>query len=276
MSERPDMKTMKRKSQDALDRATRLLERFNDPALSDFRKLLRKETASLVAAATRIIDSYQRQRPIVFNPFLTSGFDPSEDDFTMGLAKLFDPREAHDLGKILLNSVLEAAREEARRVKREETIDSIIEALNTSDVARIRIERNFYHQLGRPDILVIGADATRFIIAIENKAPFGSETRTIHGVQTARYYEKILLPLCEKYGVAERYLLAIFLNPVGANASHPSFIPLSSNDLARSMLRTLDDRIRDEVDRAHKIPSEIILARAFITTFAWLNHGGVQ
>jgi len=144
-------------------------------------------------------------------------------------------------------------------------VDSIIRALNTTAPQHIRVERNYYHRDGRPDITIFGNDATKFIVIVENKAPGGLETNTSKGIQTSRY-NRILEQLREVRGVDKRCALAIFLTPEGKKASDQSLVPLSSHELAVSMLRAIDTTQTSSLEIQY-------LARAFLITFDWLNGG---
>jgi hypothetical protein len=251
-----------------LSRATALLHQFvEDPALLRYRRLVDTADEVLIASAGRAIDAMHQASLIAFNPFLTSGFNPNEDEFSDALAELFSPHYGHGFKQVLLRSLIAAA---ARKVVGTEliaVIEGITAALDRTDPALIKIIRNYYHPDGKPDIVILGTDpSAQFIILIENKKLGGRETFTSKGHQTNRHY-KILKEIAAHSNIDEHLTIAIFLTPTGISAIDRSFIALSTQEPSSSMLEALDT-VGTETDKR-----SLYLAVAWVMTYEWLNGG---
>jgi PD-(D/E)XK nuclease superfamily protein len=261
-----DMNRIEKSDVELIDGARSILIKFfDDSSLTEYIKIVNKNDDDIIISSQNTLEKMHTTRVTTFNPFISSGFSPNENNFTLTLASLFNPNIGHGFDKAPLTALLEAARLRADGTDLANNVESIINALNHSESKRIRVETEFYHRDGRPDMVIFGNDATKFIVLIENKKIGGSETVTKKGKQTRRH-ALILKELTRLRQVDEACAIAILLTPYGSNASDQSFIPLSSGELAHSiwrridMLETVDFRQRD-------------LTRSFLTTYTWLNGG---
>ena len=251
-----------------INRATTLLHAFaEDVALKPYRLLVGTADDALIVSAKGAIDAMHQASLMVFNPFLTSGFNPDENEFSDALAQLFNPYLGHGFNKVLLRSLLHAVAQKIAGTELATDIEGIAAALDRTDPALIRVDRNYYHRDGKPDIVILGADpSAQFIILIENKKAGGSETLTLKGHQTNRYY-KILKKLANDRKVDEHRTIAIFLTPTGLSAIDRSFVALSTQELSSAMLEALDT-VDTESDKRN-----LHLAAAWVMTYDWLNGG---
>lgn len=241
----------------------RLVTQFEkDKRLNQFRQLVDKKVDEIVLSAGQTIQKMHNAGVTTFNPFITGGFRPGENDFSNTLAQLFDPNVGHGFGSALFRALLDAVRQKVKGTILGLKIDTIICALDVLDPGQISVKRELFHPDGKPDIVVCGSGLARFIVLIENKAIGGTETITDKGLQTYRH-SKILEYLGNKWQVEESSRIALFLTPTGQKATHSSFVELSSHELASSMIAALEapqfeGRQRD-------------LVRAFLMTYDWLN-----
>jgi hypothetical protein len=250
-----------------LDRAMCLIQEFTqDATLRRYRSLLETEDELLVSSADAAIEAMRKASLTSFNPFLTSGFKPDEDEFSDVLAELFNPHLEHGFGYSMIEALLNIVADKASEPDLRTNVTNIKTALQRSDPASIRIRRNYWHKDGKPDIVILGTDpSAEFIVLIENKKPYGKETVTHKGVQTTNY-SKIMSELSAKMKVEDSRTLAIFLTPTGSKATDRSFVALSTSELSNSMLRALDAGEIGDVKCRH-------LTRAWLLTYDWLNGG---
>jgi hypothetical protein len=252
-----------------IDRAMSLFAQFqSDNALNEYKALVETTDNALISSAEHAIEAMRLSPIMIYNPFMISGFAPNEDEFSDILADLFNPQVSHGFRKAMLQALLGAAADNTRGISTTADIAEIMLAIEQSDSSSIRVRRNYYHEFGKPDIVILGTNPSKpFIILIENKKLYGEETVTLKGVQTNRYY-KILSDLAAKHNVAESSTIAIFLTPGGGGAKHRSFIPVSTHELSTRMISTIDAVTLRAVDR-----NCLKLVEAWLLTYDFLNGG---
>jgi hypothetical protein len=239
------------------------LEEFHSAIdLKVFRELIGLSTEKLIDYANQTIRAMEEAKITTFNPFISSGFSPSENEWTATLGRLFDPSGTHGFGVEFFCGMLSGLRPEAARRGLLPTLDTILAAAR-SEPSKIKVRQNFYHEFGLPDIVISGGQAVKYIVVIENKKRGGNETVTARGIQSSRYRE-ILSYLTTKIGIKPDCCLAIYLTPEGKSANDAEFIPLASHDLAEAMLRVIDTNQSASLESRH-------LTRAFLMTYSWLN-----
>jgi hypothetical protein len=229
--------------------------------LRHFRAIIDASQTKLIDNACRVFEAMRVRQLTTFNAFLLSGFDPNENRWSDVLARLLDPRDTHDFGKSLLLALLDAVRAEAKRNKLSHNVDIMVAAVKETSSSHIKVERNVYHLKGLPDIVISGSGDKRFTILIENKRRDGSETFINREWQTERYNK--IIEEEHKTNPDEVSTLLIFLSPTGSSAHSPSFVPLSTHELAQAMLGAFDSSDRQSECRH--------LTRAFLMTYDWLN-----
>ena len=221
---------------------------------------------TLVAAGTKLISNARKSPALSFNPFITCGFDPIEDRFSDAIAEILSPDRNAGLGLIPLLALLDAVEPQCNVRAVREHYQGTRCALEAAEPNDIRVRRNAYRpKAGRPDIEIVSLTKCPFMIVIENKKRLGSETmvRDIH--QTLRYSQSNERE-ANRLGIPLTSTLGIFLTPEGKSARSAHFVSLSCGELAAALLAA--------ASRAtHSDPNCLMLYRAFLATYAWLNGG---
>jgi hypothetical protein len=208
-----------------------------------------------------VIQSIHERKLTRFDPYIVSGYKPSENNFSDSLKRLFDPTEHHGFSHIALRALIEAI-----EIKYPAKATAILEALDDeireTDGQSIRLDRE---RPNRVDISIVGKS---FIVFIENKKRGGSETQSAGGRQQVENQQVALDALGNKLGVPEDRRLGIFLNPEGNTPSAPKYLLLSTRELASALRRELD------ANASHGDERERCLVRAFVESYDFLNGGG--
>jgi hypothetical protein len=91
-----------------INRAMSLLHEFtSDAALKSYRSLVESADETLITSAKCAVEGMRKASLMIYNPFLTSGFKPDEDEFSDALAELFNPRLGHGFQKSMIETLLD-------------------------------------------------------------------------------------------------------------------------------------------------------------------------
>ena len=237
-----------------LKAANRLIGRVSSATYKPITDVLRPFAAEVLLPKVETALQKAKDAQIFrFDPYLISGYAPSENEMSDALRMILDPSGVHGLALEGLRALLESARDTAgslaEKVRRVET------TLQTS--SSIRVYREFSVNGGRIDIRISGG--TDFLIFVEAKKPrdafeIGATPQTVR-------YEKELRK-AEAAGVVG---LGLYLTPDEKRAKSNFFIPISYQQFAICLRARLSDK-----GLALSEDTRTMLG-AFTLTYGWLN-----
>lgn len=196
---------------------------------------------------TRILKKFRISPVSMPNPFVAAGFSPDENSWSDAIASIFRLRV------LKLQPLKEIVAITAK--KNNEDAKNIMKIIDSyEDEGSVSVEREVRRDETIPDIVIQGKD---FLIYIENKIRFGSETFINGTPQTKRQYRDLIYR-GKKYGLKT---LGIFLSPEGIKAAEPNFAALSGHELAEAL--------QNAVEKNKPFGGEHTI-RAFIDTFRLL------
>lgn len=239
-----------------------LLARFKHTSIRD---ILLREDATLISPADKVVTAFRKSSVRAFNPFIISGFSPTENQWSDAIAELLDPTSAHGFGTAPLFALLDALEEEANCRNLNAELTAIRRAIECSFPTAIRVRRECHRQgLGKPDIVIVRDGREGFLILIENKMWGGLETHNKNGYQSIRYV-KWIETHCAEAGIPVGRALGVYLTPENKSPFSPKFLPLSCSKLSRSIMQAIAAS-----GRADSIGD---VTKVYLTTYAWLNGG---
>ncbi len=210
----------------------------------------------------RIVQEAQNQHLLGIDPYITSGYQPSENDLSRALHRLLNPREPNTVAEMFLPALVEAIRSKIGQ-KADLLLEAISSDLQTPNSIFVKPETP-----ARVDISVVGK---RFIIFVENKICGGCERQS----QTEKQ-QGALTAWGKEHGIPESCLVGIYLSPEGNSANDPNYVPLRTRDLAEAFRKALRNRTQfnDETDAASA--RQTVLLKSFVETYDALNGGGTM
>ena len=192
-----------------------------EKSLKDFIKIYCQYLDEKAHNAEKVLKIFKEKNLHHYDLFRVAGFTATENQLSDALASLLNPKSAHNLGIEPLRNVLSTIKE------RNKNVSAILSIL---DSAEIQVFREYHLGNTIPDIAII---SNKFIILIENKIRGGCETYTTD-YQTKRQWKK-LVEQSKILGIAEQFLLGIFLSPEGKYPHEKHFIPISVSEVVTSI-----------------------------------------
>jgi len=222
------------------------------PLFERARELLKEEKTrenSLIEQSKQALEAFRISSVRTPNFFLKAGFSPNEDAWSDAIATILNPKRSGGLGLGPLQEILSIL------AKKSSEAAGILKILK-SYKADIRVARNVHRGDTRPDIEIRGDG---FLIYIENKTRFGSETIGDGGHLQTKRQQRDLALRSKREGLK---VLGIFLSPMGMKPASNKFVSLAGHELAQA-IRNAVDKIGDNYHGRN-------LLNAFMETFDFI------
>lgn len=216
------------------------------------------DSEKAVEQCRRLIAAIANTQALQTDPYVMSGFAPSENLLSNAIANILDPMGRHYQGTLGLQALLDAASllantEQSCSLER-------IRVLLTTNTGRTTVSREHSFENGRIDLRIT---SPTFEILVENKMRGGAEV-VINGKHQTIRYERLI----EAAQSSGKSVIAIYLTPEGKRAASKKFVSVSCGQFAQSIKERLGRSPKQSVPRT--IDSWVML-RAFALTYENLN-----
>jgi hypothetical protein len=235
-----------------------LLERWRaDPSAALRGLIAGPNLDDLLAKVEATLEAVRSARVVYFDPYLSSGYSPGENQLSDTIRAILDPGAWHSLGFLGLESLLDAVA--AADPNRESEVEQLRAILRPN--SQIRVHREFCFDTGRVDIRIeiffLGKKAA--LIFIENKKNRGA-VEIGEKPQTIRY-EEVLSDERSKGTVG----LGIYLTPDEKPAQSGSFVAVGHSRFADCLRLRLSSKFAVGREGDNWIP-----VYAFALTWPWM------
>jgi hypothetical protein len=239
----------------------RLLKNLNSikhRTIADFLKVPDFDPDEILDQTERVLALMRSEEIMRTDPYIESGFSPSENRLSNAIAAIIDPFGRHYQGTLGLRALLASAEFLSTAAQRE-AIRRVQETLRGNSLST-KVHREHAFESGRIDLRVVGPG---FEILVENKLRGGSEVVLGGRLQTLRYetlIEKAIKQGCD--------VVAVYLTPEGKRPSSRHFIAVSTGHFSRCLL----DELAEPPDGGdQKQLDSWAMMRAFAMTYDLFN-----
>jgi PD-(D/E)XK nuclease superfamily len=246
--------------QSGLDAVRRVLSLWHRDSCGPIRDLVKGFKPTVLLPKVEVaLKKMKAARVLRFDPYIVSGYEPSENQISNALRVILDPNGVHGLGSAGLSALLDAV--ETQDESMVGKVDAIKDGLKKC--VAVHVSREFAMESGRVDLRVDIhlSDNKKCLIFVENKkardaVEVGPKPQTLR-------YEKVLREE-EENGVIG---VGIYLTPDEKPAKSKLFVSVSCERFAANLRKRLT--VRQVLIGEEALP--LILVYAFAITYAWMN-----
>jgi hypothetical protein len=204
------------------------------------------------------LEAVRSARLVHLDPYLVSGFSPTENRLSDAIRMIIDPGAGHNLGYLGLESLLDAVL--GADTTRGQLVEQLRRVLKPS--SQIRVRREYCLDTGRVDIRIeiFSSGKKNALIFLENKK-YRDSVEIGEKPQTIRYEEELSKESSK--GVA---CLGIYLTPDEKRACSDSFVAVGHSRFAECLRQQLSKKFAFDQEAEDSIP-----IYAFALTWPWMN-----